>query len=98
MQLYRIVQEALNNLMKHSGADRASLKLERDVNCVRFEVTDNGTGFDPDKVLPRGGFGLKNIYERARMLGGWSRIQSIPGSGARLSVELPLGEGSRDDV
>jgi two-component system sensor histidine kinase DegS len=98
MQLYRIVQEALNNLMKHSGADQASLKLERDINCVRLQVTDNGTGFDPDKVMPRGGFGLKNIYERARMLGGWSRIQNIPGSGARLTVEVPLHEESRDET
>ena len=89
-QLYRIIQEALNNLIKHSNANRARLSLERDIKCVRLRVSDNGKGFDPAKVSLRAGFGLKNIQERARMIGGTADIESGPGAGTQLVVEVPI--------
>jgi PAS domain S-box-containing protein len=88
--LYRIVQEALNNLIKHSGAGRANVSLERDVNCVRLIVTDDGTGFEVKNAFSRGGLGLTSIGERARMLGGSFKIQSVAGEGTRLTIELPI--------
>jgi signal transduction histidine kinase len=91
--LYRIVQEALNNLLKHSGAGRANVSLERDVNCVRLIVTDNGTGFEVKDAFSRGGLGLTSIGERARMLGGSFKIQSVAGEGTRLTIELPIHDG-----
>jgi len=91
-QLYRIIQEALNNIIKHSRARRARLSLERDIHCVRLRVSDNGRGFTPDKVSLRRGFGLKNIQERARMIGGNATIHSGPGTGTRLIVEVPVSK------
>jgi PAS domain S-box-containing protein len=88
--LYRIVQEALNNLVKHSRAREARISLERDVRCVRLRVTDDGVGFDARKGIPRTGLGLTSLGERARMLGGALQIQSSPGKGTELTVELPL--------
>jgi two-component system sensor histidine kinase UhpB len=87
--LYRIVQEALNNLTRHSGASRASLSLERDIKSVRLRVSDNGRGFE---ITParRGGFGLRNIAERAQMLGGALHLESTPGTGTKLTVEVPI--------
>ncbi|HXT11309.1 MAG TPA: PAS domain S-box protein [Candidatus Angelobacter sp.] len=90
--LYRIVQEALNNLFKHSGADRAKLNLERDILCVRLRLEDNGTGFNTEKASVGGGFGLKSIAERAQMLGGKLRLESILGTGTNLTVELPISD------
>ena len=88
--LYRIIQEALNNIIKHSKARRARLSLERDIHCVRLLISDDGKGFDPGKVALHDGFGLKNIQERARMIGGKATIRSAPGEGTRLLVEVPI--------
>ena len=87
-QLYRIVQEALSNLIKHSGADSADFRLERDIHCVRLRLSDNGAGFDVNHPT-RGGFGLRNIAERVQMLGGRMNLDSTPGTGTKLIVELP---------
>ena len=88
--LYRIIQEALNNLTRHSSASRANLSLERDINCVRLRVTDNGCGFEVKPASLRGGLGLRNMAERAQMLGGSLNIESGPGTGTRLRVEVPI--------
>jgi signal transduction histidine kinase len=92
--LYRIVQEALNNLVTHSGATSATLHLERDIHCIRLRVTDDGAGFDPDHPSPHAGYGLTSMTQRARMLGGGLQIESAPGSGTRLVLELPINEGN----
>jgi len=90
--LYRIVQEALNNLLKHSGAEHASFTVERDVHCIRLRLQDNGRGFDVQRALVGRGFGLKSISERAQMLGGHLEIKSTPGTGTELVVQLPILE------
>jgi len=90
--LYRIVQEALNNLVKHSKAEEASVTLERDVRSARLRVADNGVGFDRDDVRSRHGLGLTSMTERVRMLGGHLALQSAPGHGTQLTIELPFAE------
>jgi two-component system sensor histidine kinase UhpB len=94
--LYRILQEALNNLVKHSRATAASVTLERDLHCVRFKIQDNGKGFDKGLVIGphriRTGIGLTSIDERVRMLGGSLDISTGPGQGTVLQLEIPLHE------
>jgi len=85
---YRIVQECLNNIVKHSGATQARVLITRD-SAIRLEVTDNGRGFAVDKLdQKKQGFGLSGIAERARMLGGDFRIESEPGSGTTISITI----------
>jgi PAS domain S-box-containing protein len=96
--VYRIMQEALNNLIKHSRAREAAVTLERDVRSVRLRVADDGVGFDTGRARTRGGLGLSNIKERVNMLGGTLTIQSAPGQGTQLTVELPVADGSGDPV
>ncbi|MEJ0089973.1 MAG: PAS domain S-box protein [Limisphaerales bacterium] len=93
MNLYRIVQESLNNILKHSHAKRASVKLERDVHDVQLCIADNGCGFDADETTenPKG-LGLKNIAERVKMLGGRLKMARRPGNGMRLDVTIPFFE------
>jgi len=90
---YRLVQEALNNVWKHAQAQRATVRLAFDPALVRAEVTDDGVGFDP-LALGEGGprtghFGLVSLRERAALLGGRARVDSAPGRGTRVLVELP---------
>ena len=92
--VYRIVQEALNNLIKHSRAREAAVTLERDVRAVRLRVVDDGVGFDTSIVRTQGGLGLRNIKERVDMLGGTLILQSTPGQGTQMTIELPVADGS----
>jgi signal transduction histidine kinase len=88
--VYRIVQEALTNVAKHARATTCRLTLQRLANTVLVTLEDNGVGFDPqsgdrnDRSL-----GLIGIRERATQLRGTVRIESTPGKGTRLTVELP---------
>lgn len=94
--IYRMVQEALNNLVKHSRATTASVTVERDLHCVRLKIEDNGRGFDrmsvmgPQKI--RTGIGLTSIDERVRMLGGSLEVRTGPAQGTLLQLEIPLHE------
>jgi signal transduction histidine kinase len=94
INLYRIVQEGLNNILKHSGATEARVVVERDETRVRLQIEDNGHGFDPSTAHANpdraGGMGLSGIAERIRILGGRLDIQSSPGAGTQLKIELPL--------
>ena len=90
---YRIVQEALNNVIRHSKADRARFSLERDIKCIRLRLVDNGCGFEMKPEVHQRGLGLTSIAKRAQMLGGNAEIKSAPGAGTHLTVELPLRWG-----
>ncbi len=94
--VYRILQEALNNLVKHSRASVATVTVERDLRIVRLRIEDNGCGFDKSTVFGprkiRTGIGLTSIDERVRMLGGSLIINSGPGQGTVLLMEIPLPE------
>jgi PAS domain S-box-containing protein len=96
--VYRILQEALNNLVKHSRATAASITAERDLHCVRLKIQDNGKGFDKGAVMgphrSRTGIGLTSIGERVQMLGGALEIRTGPGQGTILQLEIPLHESA----
>jgi two-component system, NarL family, sensor histidine kinase NreB len=91
MTLYRIAQEALNNVEKHSGADRVELLL----NCTRFHaqltIHDNGKGFhSPVASGKKPGWGLQNMKERARLLGGTVEIESLVKKGTTIFARIPF--------
>jgi signal transduction histidine kinase len=94
IHIYRILQEALNNIVKHSGATEATVVVRREANSVFIVVRDNGRGVAGDITngteLSRAGFGLSGIDERARILRGKANFDSRPGQGFRLIVEIPL--------
>jgi signal transduction histidine kinase len=84
--LVRIACEAVTNAARHSGASRVILNLERDGSRVRLRVSDGGRGFDT--TVPRAGFGLISMRERARSVGGELRISSAPGRGSEVEAAL----------
>lgn len=88
--LYRIVQEALTNIIRHAGAQTASVCIERRLSSVRAIIEDDGCGFEPAAIPPEGHLGVHGIRERAELLGGTLTIESEPGHGTSLFVELPL--------
>ena len=93
--LFRIAQEALHNVGRHSGATRACLSLRSYGDRVRMVVQDNGGGFKLTGALSelanRGKLGLLGMHERARLLGGTLEVQTAPGKGTTIMVELPQG-------
>ena len=91
INFYRIVQEAVNNIMKHSGASEAEIRVEKNNHGISLSIRDNGTGFSSEQKgggIGRGGFGLTGIRERAALLGGTVDIQSQPGAGTRLLIDF----------
>jgi signal transduction histidine kinase len=88
--LYRIAQEALNNALKHARARNITIRLRRTGPRVRLEIADDGVGFDPATVAATGGMGLRGIAERVAQLGGVFALESAPGMGTRLNVEIAL--------
>ncbi len=94
MNLFRIAQEALNNLIKHSKASHAKITLKQTSSEVWLTISDNGQGFDAQRgAAPEvNGFGLSGIAERVRLLGGTHLIRSVVGQGATIEVWLNKGE------
>jgi signal transduction histidine kinase len=94
LQLFRILQEAVSNIRKHSMASRASVRLEKNESQMIMTISDNGVGFDPVQTgLERGGhFGLLIMFERAREIGAHIEIKSNPGSGTQVIVVMNLQE------
>ncbi len=86
--LYRIVQEGINNILKHSQAKSARITLERDLREIRLVMADDGRGFNPGEKGK--GMGLKNMNERARILGGRLKLDSTPGKGVRVEIIIPI--------
>ncbi|HEY6072002.1 MAG TPA: sensor histidine kinase, partial [Anaerolineales bacterium] len=87
--LYRIVQEALTNVIRHAKASRADVVLERRGRSMLVIVEDDGKGFDPGLDRGSGHLGLLGMQERAEMLGGVLTVESLPGKGTTLFVEVP---------
>ncbi|HQR36661.1 MAG TPA: two-component regulator propeller domain-containing protein [Blastocatellia bacterium] len=91
IMLYRIVQESLNNILKHSGARAAEINLTVKENQLTLAISDNGHGFTQNGNTPgRTGLGLQGIAERARILGGLHEVISSPGEGATVIVRIEL--------
>jgi signal transduction histidine kinase len=87
--LYRIAQEALDNVIRHANARHITLALVAESNMARLRVEDDGAGFDVAEALARSGhFGLKGLIERVESLGGRALIDSRPGAGTRILVEI----------
>jgi signal transduction histidine kinase len=92
ISLYRILQEALSNAVRHGQAEWHAVTLGSDGEHVSMEVRDAGRGFDVATVLQRplaGHFGLEGMHERVRLLGGTFNIESTPGAGTLVRVEIP---------
>jgi signal transduction histidine kinase len=92
--VFRIVQEGLRNLKKHSGALEALVDLSHRGNRLVVTVRDEGCGFDLKSSHRDAGIGIRSMEERARLLGGGFQIQSSPGKGTTLRVWVPLRLGS----
>ncbi len=100
--VFRVVQEALHNCEKHAGASHARVAARQSANQVRVEVEDNGRGFELNaKGMPGrdAGLGILGMRERAARVGGALTLESAPGRGTRISLQIPLaglaGAGSR---
>jgi PAS domain S-box-containing protein len=87
--IYRIAQESLRNVVKHSGAARASVRLTRDDDELELQIVDRGSGFQPASV-ERNGLGLISIRERASFAGGRITILSKPGTGTTIGLRVPI--------
>ena len=87
--IYRIVQQAINNIQRHSRAERAEIRLTQQGDWIHLEIQDWGIGFDPSSVS-EDRFGLQGIRERARLMRGRAVIDSAPGKGTQINVDLPV--------
>jgi signal transduction histidine kinase len=87
--LFRIVQEALRNVVKHSGADEVTVELSACNEQIEVCVSDSGVGFDPESAGKRG-LGLTSMRERLRLVGGQLQIESQPSKGTRIHAYVPL--------
>jgi PAS domain S-box-containing protein len=90
--IYRIVQEALNNALRHGQATQIEVLVEQDETRLLLKIRDNGVGFDPCQV-PADRFGLRGIAERARLFGGTATFTSTPGAGTVVTVEMIVPDG-----
>jgi signal transduction histidine kinase len=90
--VYRIVQEALHNALRHAHADEAVVKMEWLDDRLRVTIRDNGSGFDPDQAPSPTSLGLLSMRERAAAIGATLEIASRPGSGTAIIIERPLSD------
>lgn len=90
LTLFRIAQEQVNNVLKHSGAANLLIELNQDDSLICLSISDDGTGFDPATVRAHRGNGLSNIISRADLFNGVVTIDTAPGKGCRLNVQVPI--------
>ena len=94
LALYRMTQEALNNIIRHAQASQAHLIISFTPEQVILQVSDDGKGFEipknPAELAPGGHFGLLGLYERAELIGADLEIRSSPGQVTHLTVTLPV--------
>ena len=96
LALFRIIQEALSNAVHHAAANRITVNMIRKRSVISASVSDNGKGFDPQQHSSGGskrpGMGMLNLQARAALVGGRLRIESAPGRGTKVEVEVPFSE------
>jgi len=93
MNLYRLTQEALHNVLKHARASHVTVFAEQRDRQLVLVIGDDGRGFDPAETHERpgsGGLGLVNMRERANLIGATIQIDSAPGHGTAISVRVPI--------
>jgi signal transduction histidine kinase len=88
--LFRIVQEALWNVVKHSGAAEAKVELSGHGHQIDLCISDQGEGFKPESAAGQGGLGLSSMRERLRLVGGHLSVESEPSHGTRIRARVPL--------
>src|SRR4051794_35002005 len=89
INLYRIVQEGVSNIIKHSAATAARVVIKREPAGLAMTIEDNGKGFVPQRTESKdGGFGLIGLAERVQMLGGMHTVQSAPGQGTIITITI----------
>ena len=93
--IYRVVQEALNNVARHAQASAAQVRVQRSDGGIDLTVQDDGSGFDADRVR---GLGLLGMEERVRHLGGIFSIDSHPGRGTLLRIKLPIADLATETI
>jgi signal transduction histidine kinase len=89
--LFRVMQEALDNVTKHAAARRVTVSLRGTAGEIQLEVADDGVGFDPTVTKDRA-LGLIGMRERLNLVGGGCAIYSQPGAGTRFQAQVPLGQ------
>jgi signal transduction histidine kinase len=96
--LYRVAQEALNNVARHAQASRVEASLQRLPNALRMEIKDNGKSFEVERVLHtkrNKRLGLLGMRERVEMVGGSFAVESAPGQGTTIQAQIPFGNGTK---
>jgi signal transduction histidine kinase len=91
--LFRVAQEALANVLRHSDATHVDIALNHEQAAVTLTIADNGRGFDPDN-LPRRGIGLHSMRERLAAIDGTLTIDSTPGRGTCIAAQVPVNTGA----
>ena len=104
INLYRLIQEALNNILKHADAGHAEINLIADYSYISLDIQDDGKGFDVEKYLAKmkheKRMGLRSMMERVRLLRGEMTIRSHPMKGTKISIKIPYGgkdNGSKEN-
>ncbi len=95
--MFRIAQEALNNIIKHASATTVTVSLVKDENGIEMNIIDDGRGFDPSHKYKPTAVGLSGIQERVRALDGKVKIESAPGEGAKVTVKVFLTADKEDE-
>ena len=88
--LYRVIQESLANVLRHSGASHALVSLQRREREITLKVADDGQGFDPEATAENNGIGLFSMRERLRLVRGHLDVASQPGAGTEITVTVPV--------
>ena len=94
--LYRVIQESLQNVVRHSGASNARVELRGSPSEIRLRITDEGVGFNLETTRKKGGLGLLSMRERLRLVAGTISIESQPLRGTTINVAVPLVAGDRE--
>jgi PAS domain S-box-containing protein len=97
LPLFRVLQEAVNNSIKHSGVKRVEVRLGENSGEIHLSIRDSGKGFEVDKALEGEGLGLTSMRERIRLVNGTIVIESRPMCGTNIDVRIPLSQQSNAD-
>jgi signal transduction histidine kinase len=94
--LFRVTQEALNNVVKHSRAKRAKVEICMTRTEIRLQIVDGGAGFSVEVKGTDAGIGLVGMRERLRLVGGRLSVQSAPGRGTEVLAEVPVSDSANE--
>ncbi|MBL0130028.1 MAG: sensor histidine kinase [Chitinophagaceae bacterium] len=95
MGLFRIFQESLTNVARHSGTQKVTVSLKQENNLIVLSIADEGVGFDKQKTAAKKTLGILGMRERTAMIGGTYEIFSKPGKGTRVIVKIPLVDSNK---